>query len=112
MLLQTQDRGVSGNQVSEPVERRGNVLWDSNLVECMFKKLREGAVGVLAEIVVETGRNDGLVCSGVLRVAVVGDGSGFAADGETHSKRPNEHPDVDVTTPFNDPEPACAVINI
>jgi hypothetical protein len=36
---------------------------------------------------------------------------GFAANSETPSKRPDKHPDVDVTITFDDPALACAVVD-
>ena len=85
---------------------------DCNLVECVFKEFREEVVEIPGKAVIETGGDDGLVGSGVVRATVVGDGAGFAADGETHSKRPHEHPDVDVSVPFDDPALACAVVDV
>lgn len=66
---------------------------------------------VLGKTIVEARGSDGLVRGGVVGTVVVSDGAGFAADGETHSKRPHEHPDVDVTIPFDDPALACAVVD-
>ena len=68
-------------------------------------------VEVLGKAVVEAGGDDGLVGGGVVSSAVVSDGAGFAANGETHSKRPDEHPDIDITVPFDDPALACAVVD-
>ena len=84
---------------------------DCNLVECVCKEFGEEVVEVLSKAVVETGGDDGLVGSGVVRATVVGDEAGFAADGETHSKRPHKHPDVDISVPFDDPALACAVVD-
>jgi len=71
---------------------------------------REGVLKILRKAVVETGRDERLVGSGVVGTTVVGDRAGFAADGEIHGKCPHEYPDVDVTIPFNDPALACAVV--